>query len=160
MRLLAIALALCLALPLPAVAGDAEDLAKGAAAARSGDYATALAIWRPLAEQGYASAQYNLGFMYANGQGVPEDDKEAVSWYRKAAEQGDANAQGNLGFMYANGHGVPQDYVMAHMWSNLAAAQGNENGRKNRDLSAGRMTPSQIEEAQRLAREWLKAHPN
>ena len=47
--------------------------------------------------------------MYANGQGVPEDDAEAVRWYRLGAEQGDAAAQSNLGVMYATGQGVPED---------------------------------------------------
>ena len=61
--------------------------------------------------------------------------------------------------MYHRGDGVPQDYVQAHMWWNLAAAQGNEYGIEHRDLVAGHLTPSQIEEAQRLAREWLAAHP-
>jgi TPR repeat protein len=61
--------------------------------------------------------------------------------------------------MYHRGDGVPQDYVQAHMWANLAAAQGNEDARGARDVIAFMMTPSQIEEAQRLAREWLAAHP-
>ena len=54
-------------------------------------------------------AQYNLGVMYENGRGVPQNDAEAVKWYRKAAEQGLASAQNNLGVMYANGEGVPQN---------------------------------------------------
>ena len=74
-----------------------------------GDYATALAGFQNYAEQGNAAAQSNLGVMYANGEGVPEDDAEAVRWYRLAAEQGYAAAQFNLGFMYANGEGVPED---------------------------------------------------
>jgi len=57
----------------------------GVAATLKGDYATAMRLWRPLADQGVASAQYNLGVMYANGQGVPQDYAAAVSWYRKAA---------------------------------------------------------------------------
>ena len=56
--------------------------------------------------------------------------------------------------MYANGEGMPQDYVQAQMWFNLAAAQGAEQARRNRDWVAQRMTPGQIAEAQRLAREW------
>ena len=56
--------------------------------------------------------------------------------------------------MYDNGRGVLQDYVRAHMWYNLAAAQGNKPATKNRDLLAKRMTPAQIAEAQKLAREW------
>jgi TPR repeat protein len=59
------------------------DFDAGVAAYNKGDYATAMREWRPLAEAGDASAQYNLGVMYANGEGVPEDDAEAVKWYRK-----------------------------------------------------------------------------
>jgi uncharacterized protein len=77
-----------------------------------------------------------------------------VKWFRKAADQGNALAQLSLGGMYANGRGVPQDYILAHMWYNLTAAQGDQDAIKNRDLIAGNMTPAQIAEAQRLAREW------
>jgi uncharacterized protein len=87
---------------------------KGVAAYEKGVYATALRLLRPLAEQGEASAQYNLGVMFDNGQGVPQDYATAVSWYRKAAEQGHAAAQNNLGLIFANGgQGVPQDYATA-----------------------------------------------
>ena len=89
-----------------------------------GDYATALAGFQNYAEQGYATAQFNLGVMYANGEGVPEDDAEAVRWYRLAAEQGYALAQSNLGLMYANGEGVPEDDAEAVRWYRLAAEQG------------------------------------
>ena len=82
-----------------------------------------------------------------------------MKWYRLAADQGLDLAQSNLGNMYDNGYGVPQDYIQAHMWFNLAAAQGNESAIGNRDIITGMMTPSQIEEAQRLAREWIAAHP-
>ena len=107
-----------------------------------------------LAEKGDATAQYNLGVMYFKGEGVPPDSKEAVMWFRKAAEQGDANSQSILGGMYREGEGVTKDYVLAHMWYNLAATQGNEFGKLTRDLIAQSMTPDQIAEAQRLAREW------
>jgi TPR repeat protein len=70
------------------------------------------------------------------------------------AGQGDAKAQGDLGTAYVKGEGVPQDYVLAHMWFNLAAAQGNEDARQNRDSVAKLMTPDQVAEAQRLARQW------
>ena len=62
---------------------------------------------RVRADQGNATAQYDLGVMYANGLGVPEDDAEAVRWYRLAAEQGNVDAQSALGFIYATGRGVP-----------------------------------------------------
>jgi TPR repeat protein len=80
----------------------------------------------------------------------------AVSWYRKAAEQGEASGQYNLGIMYRTGRGVPQDYVQAHMWFNLAASHTYpvDDAVADRDLVAARMTPLQIAEAQRLAREW------
>ena len=65
-----------------------------------------------------------------------------------------AVAQFSLGVMYSKGRGVPQDYVQAHMWVNLAAAQGIEDARELRDILAELMTPAQIAEAQRLAREW------
>jgi len=77
-----------------------------------------------------------------------------VTWFRKASDQGDAIAQNNLGVMYYNGWGVPQDYVSAHMWFNLAAAGGQEGARKNRDLIMAIMSPAQIGESQKLAREW------
>ncbi len=123
------------------------------------DYAEAAKWYRKAAEQGQASAQNSLGVMYDEGQGVPQDYAEAVKWYRKAVEQGQASAQLNLGFMYSKGQGVPQDYVQAHMWYNLAASRlppGSDRDRavKNREFIAEKMTPAQIAEAQRLAREW------
>ena len=156
---LALIAALCgkfiLGLMAPAWAG----FYKGVAAYNRGDYATALRELRPLAEQGVAEAQLNLALMYANGRGVPQDYAEAMKWYRKAAEQGHAEAQVNLGIMYQNGKGVPQDYVQAYMWFNLAAStfppgEGRDIAVKNRDDVAMRMTPAQISEAQKLAREW------
>jgi len=110
-------------------------------------------------EQGHASAQFNLGVMYGTGKGVPQDHAEAVKWYRRGAEQGHAGAQNNLGTMYDNGQGVPQDFVQAHLWYNLAAStlkepEKRERAARNRDDIAAKMTPAQIAEAQRLAREW------
>ena len=94
--------------------------------------------------------------MYASGQGVAQDYKEAARLYRLAAEQGHAKAQGNLGIMYESGRGVAQDYVRAHMWYNLGASSfSGEEGKtatSNRDNIAERMTPSQIERAQDMAR--------
>ena len=101
--------------------------------------------------------------MYRNGEGVPQDDAEAVRWYRLTADQGFARAQYSLGLLYENGEGVPQDYVQAHMWTNLAVAQsfGEDRDRRerNRDIIAAKMTAEQVVEAHRLAREWNAAHP-
>jgi TPR repeat protein len=158
MAILGAALAGWLAVAAPAgtaVAGPFED---GAAAINRGDYATALRLLRPLADQGLAGAQNNLGVMYDNGHGVPQDYAEAVKWYRKAADQGDADAQNNLGVMYRNGQGVPQDYVQAHKWFNLSASRSaaaeRDQAVKNLEVIAAKMTPAQIAEAQRLAAQW------
>jgi uncharacterized protein len=139
-----------------AAAGQFED---GEAAFQHRDDATAVRLWRPLADKGDAEAQTSLGFMYQEGWGVPQDYEQALTWFRKAANQGDASAQFNIGLLYADGQGVPQDYELAHMWFNLSAAHAkNANTRavavNNRDLVAAKMTPAQIAEAQRMATEW------
>jgi TPR repeat protein len=114
-----------LALAVIPISASAQDFAKGASAYRKGDFETAAQEWRPLAEQGDARAQYFLGRIYDNGEGIPEDDAEAVRWYRLAAEQGDARAQYFLGRIYDNGEGVRVDDVEALRWYRLAADQGD-----------------------------------
>lgn len=104
---------------------------KGVQAALSGDYAEALAIFKPLAEKGNPGAQLQIGWMYNNGQGVPQDYAKALYWYRKAATQGIAVAQNNLGVMYANGRGVPQDDAKSVYWYSKAAAQGSADAQYN-----------------------------
>ncbi|MDP6526635.1 MAG: tetratricopeptide repeat protein, partial [Kiritimatiellia bacterium] len=105
-----------------------------------------------------AEAQLKLGLTYSLGHGVAQDYAQALKWYRKAAEQGLAGAQYFLGASYYRGQGVAQDYAQALKWYNLAAAQGVETGAKWRDKVADKMTPDQVAEAQRLAREWMKKH--
>ena len=136
------------------------DFQKGLTAYNSGDYATASAL-DTLANQGNASAQYNLGVMYANGHGVPQDHKTAVKWYTLAANQGDAHAQYNLGLAYETGRGVPQNYVYAHMRLNIAASSGDDliinlEFVKDRDSIAKRMNSSQLEKAKYLAGECIR----
>ena len=89
---------------------------------------------RRSAEQGDASAQYELGYMYANGLGVSQDEEAAASWYCRAAEQGHVLAQYELGCIYANGCGIPQDEEVAVSWYRLAANQGH--GAAQRELGA------------------------
>jgi len=117
--------------------------------------------FRKAADQGNAGAQFNLAVLYERGLNVSEDHGEAARWYRKAADQGDPAAQLNLGTLYYHGRGVLQDYVESHKWLNLASARflpGDSDKRaralKNRDLVARKMTPSQIADAQLLARDW------
>ena len=100
------------------------DFRAGVEAYKRGDYPTAYQEWLPLAEQGHTRAQFNLGVMYADGEGVPEDDAAAVKWFRKAAEQGHAGALFNLGVMYDDGDGVPEDDAAAAKWYRKAAEQG------------------------------------
>jgi TPR repeat protein len=102
----------------------AADFKTGLDAYNRGDFAAALREWQPIAVAGDPHAEYNLGLLYARGQGVPQDYAQAVDWYRKAAEQGVAAAQYNLGVMYANGQGVTASPQEASKWFLKAADQG------------------------------------
>ena len=143
---------LAVALLGEAIAGQLVD---GWLAYQRGDYADALRIWGQLADQGLAGAQFDLGFMYANGHGVPQNYEQALFWYREAADQGYAYAQDEVGSMYAKGQGVSRNYEQAYMWFDLAASREGEATipMKNRDDVAAKMTSAQIAEAQRMARE-------
>jgi uncharacterized protein len=131
-RVLGVAFAVLLGLQV--IAGSLEDL-------------------RKKAEEGDAEAQYNLGRMYARGEGVPKDPAEAVKWYRKAADQGQASAQINLGKMYANGEGVPKDASEAVKWYRKAAEQGIDTAQYGLGLmyALGEGVPKDYVEAYRWA---------
>ena len=105
-------------------------------------------------------AQNTLGWMYSEGKGVIQDYKEAVKWFSLAAERGYYTAQNNLGMMYENGEGVLPTYAIAHMYYNIAATSGYEDAIENRKRISKKMQLSQIEEAQDLAREWVRGHDN
>ncbi|HTV77874.1 MAG TPA: M56 family metallopeptidase [Steroidobacteraceae bacterium] len=114
----------CLALVAPIFVGimgawraDAGQRDAGLGAIVHGDYRTALARLRPLAEQGNAAAEERLGEMYDRGLGVTQDYTQAAGWYRKAALQGDPTAQQDLSAMYAQGHGVPRDPLAGALWA-------------------------------------------
>ena len=107
------------------------DWNKGLTAFKSGDYATALREWTPLADKGNARAQNAMGSMYKQGLGVPKDDNTAVKWYRLSAENGEKRGQFSLGLMYASGKGVPLDYKTALKWWTLAAKQGHARAQWN-----------------------------
>lgn len=115
------------------------------------DFTEAVKWYLAAAEQGLADAQCNLGLCYQTGRGVEQDSAAAVKWFIKAAEQGNATAQFNLGLAYDLGEGVPQNYVEAYKWANLANAAGLDGAKELRDALAQQMTPSQIEDGQRLA---------
>jgi TPR repeat protein len=118
------------------------------------DYPEAARWYRLAAMEGYPDAQYKLCEMSDSGQGLRQDYQEALRWCGLAAHQGQRVAMFTLGRHYHAAQGVPQDLVRAHMWYNLAAAHGYESGTKWRDRIARAMTPAQIAEAQKLAREW------
>ena len=129
------------------------DFKKGEDAFLFGDYATALAEWRPLAIAGNANAQHNIAVMYDEGLGVVENDTEALRWYRRAAEKKYTPAQVNLGLMYAEGKGITQDYRPAYMWFDLAAKLGDRVARTNRNKIKEFMTIDQITKAKEMSRQ-------
>ena len=92
---------------------------------RPADSAASQSEWRQMAEQGQATAQYKLGIIHEYGQGVGQNDVEAVKWYRKASLQGMSAAQYKLGIMYDNGWGVPRSDAEAVKWYRNAAEQGH-----------------------------------
>ena len=111
-----------------------------------------------LADQGHAIAQYNLGWMYDEGEGVPQDNIAAVKWYSKAAKQGHAKAQYNLAQMYYRGRLVPQDDMKAYAWASIVTAQENlikekyikENSKKYKKKIRKKLTTNQLAEGQKL----------
>jgi TPR repeat protein len=140
-----------LALMLMPAISFAQDYNAGLQAYSTRDYATALREWTPLAEQGDKLAQYNLGYIYLESKGVPQDFAEAAKWFQLAAKQGNSKAQYNLGNLYLQGHGVPQDNIKAHMWFNLSGASGDPQAQLARDVVASSLLPADLSEAQRRA---------
>lgn len=120
---------------------------------------TATAWYLRAAEQGSADAQFHLGFAYSGGSGVPLDYNESHDWFERAAEQGHDAAQWMLGSLfYSFGRGdVARDDVRGAMWLYLAVSENDGHDRTPLDMLEARMTPAQVEEAQRLAREWREA---
>jgi TPR repeat protein len=120
------------------------------------DEAKAFLWFRRAAEQGYANAQYNLGYMYREGRGVPRDYAKAAEWFRRAAERGQGDAQGLLAMMYERGTGVPKDAVQAYAWYNVSAATlGDAGFATHREILEDRMSPADVEKAQKLSREYF-----
>lgn len=162
-RLTLSARAVMLLAALLAAAPARADLADGMFAYDQGDYATALAEWTPLAENGDPTAQALLGLMYRGTPGMAADDAVSAAWYRRAAEQGHALAQYNLGLAYLAGRGVPRDDIAAHMWLDLAAGgiptgpDGSSTASQRRDALAARMSAAEIAEARRRSENWTAA---
>ena len=114
----------CLVLFAKPVLADFSD---GVLAYQQGDYAHAADEFKSSAQFGNVTAQYNLGFMYAKGQGVAKNYNQAFFWFLRAAKNGDSESQFHLAGMYENGLGVEQDYYQAAKWYRKAAEQGEAN---------------------------------
>lgn len=118
------------------------------------DYAEALNWFSRAAQAGHPLAQFNAGYMYERGEGAPQDHQKAAGYYHQAAQRGNRLAQYNLGCLYEKGHGVSKDEVQALMWYSLSAIQGEGQAREARDRISVWMSPDQVAEAQRRAREF------
>ena len=117
---------------------------------------------RLAAEQGDTDAQSMFGLMCANGEGVVKNDEEAVEWLLLAAEKGNSCAQSSLGLIFGEGLGVIQDSVQAHKWFKVSTMNGDEEeillAIQYMDALEGEMAPDEIEEAKKLANEWMQEH--
>ena len=105
------------------------DIDIGLQALQRGDYAEAYCLWRPLADQGSAEAQYHLGWLYANGNGLAVDIDRAVALWMQAAGHGHADAQFAIGLAYTTGEGMRMDLDEAVDWFLMAARQGHQDAR-------------------------------
>jgi len=156
-------LVLALAVPLAALAHGPKDLPNepgllkqyqdGYAAYQKDDFATALSKWRPLAEQGSSAAQLFVGFMHANGQGLPKDDAAAAKWYGEAAERDNVVAQVRLAIMYRDGRGVAVDRAKALYLAKQAGRKDNHMQKVAEALQRSlekAMTKQEIDAAARL----------
>jgi len=118
------------------------------------NYAEALQHWMPLAEQGYAAAQANIGWMYQAGLGLDVDIDKARAWYEKAAKQGHAVAQNNLAVLYEYGNGVKKNFTQAYALYLASARQGYRFAQYNLAvlLLEGKGTERNLQEAL----DWLR----
>jgi GAF domain/Sel1 repeat/PilZ domain len=117
-----------------------------------------LAELRNLADHGDADAQWQMAVRYHNGEGVPQDDAQAMQWFQLAADQGNVASQAALGAYYWAGRGVPEDLVKAYMWSTIALRGGDENSNARLEGLASRMTRAQVAAATQQAEAWISQH--
>jgi serine/threonine protein kinase/TPR repeat protein len=136
--------------PRPAQRAPGELVADADRALAAQRYADAIAILKPLAENGNAQAQVKLADAYSEGQGVDRDLKLAATWYEKAALQGSAGAMLKLGAMYASGNGVAQNNNLAYVWYGAAARLGSNAAKSERDRISSLLQPAEREQADKL----------
>ena len=118
---------------------------------------------RTLAEQGNPEAQFALGTMYRDGQGVEKDLEQTLAWWKKAAELGNVDAQFALGNIYSGGYGVARDYVLSYMWFDITATQTDAVwlapiARSNRDALVPHMSDAEVSKATQMSADWIAEH--
>ena len=134
----------------------ANDFQEGLDAIHETNYEKALEKLIPLAEHGHPAAQYNIGVMHEWGNGVPQDNANALKWYKRSAEHSHKDAQNNLGALYSKGEGTEQNFIEALKWFIISAENGSEGGQKNIRIVEKRMSYEQISQAQKLANDWMR----
>ncbi len=149
--------AACIALAaIPSARADFND---GVIAYLMGDYQAAYNTMRSLAETAdHAYAQYYVGMMYLNGQGVTQSYEDAATWFRKAAEHGIPQAQNKLATLYNNGQGLPRDYEFAYAWYAAAAAQNHAKAQEALPEAKARLSPEELREADKLAEKFIREY--
>lgn len=136
---------------------QASDFDKGLESMNNGDYAIAYCLWQPLAQLGHPDAQYNIGWLFANGNGLRVDVKKAVQWWKKAAENGYLDAQFAIGLAYTTGEGIKADTNKAFKWFLKAALSGHEDSKdivKRLVLDSGKDYYNQFPQIIEIS--WLK----
>lgn len=134
----------------------ANDFQEGLDAIHETNYEKALEKLIPLAEHGHPAAQYNIGVMHEWGNGMPQDNANALKWYKRSAERSHKDAQNNLGALYSKGEGTEQNFIEALKWFIIATKNGSEGGQKNILIVEKRMSYEQISQAQKLANDWMR----
>ena len=150
-----LAILISIMITIPAYANDFQE---GLDAIHETNYKKALEKLMPLAESGHAAAQYNIGVMHEWGNGVPQDNSQALKWYKRSAELSHKDAQNNLGALYSKREGTEQNFVEALKWFLISAENGSEGGQKNIRILEKRMNYEKISQAQKFANDWMRGH--
>lgn len=132
------------------------DFQKGLNASLNRDFATAVKEWEPLAKRGDATPQFQLGWLYQEGLGVPQNSQTAIKWYKRASEQGYAYAQSALGRMYEKGQGISKDYSRAYLWFSLADLLWDPDANIGQKRVLEKMSENQIKLAKKLILSCIK----
>ena len=156
MKRLSTVLLICLAILATPARADFND---GVVAYLMGDYDKAYATMRSLADTAdHAYAQYYLGMMYLQGQGVTQSYEEAANWFMKSAEHGIPQAQYHLGDLYMKGQGLPRDYEYAYAWFSAGAAQKHQKSVEAVELARKQLSPEELQQADKLAAKYIEQY--